>query len=232
MSKVNNGVDFVARALGGVASAADYTGTATGTAATTMTNSGASWSASSGGPPETGGLVGFTVVIGGVYGVIVKNTSTVLTVDFWHDPADPGGDAAATPSTGTYVIVPGAYPAAWLGLSVADRAIAAADAFLTDDGTTISEIWNSGGGLNRALAACGHTIGQATFTYTKTFTSTAQDPASSTIHRVGVFQHGLKAAPTTTTTGIMFHESDLSADAIITNNATDQLTVTVTDTIS
>jgi hypothetical protein len=58
------------------------------------------------------------------------------------------------------------------------------------------------------------------------------DPASSTVHRVGVFVHAVDAAPSTTTTGIMVYETNLSADAIMTNNGSDQLTVTETVTIS
>lgn len=229
MSKVNNGVDMVAQNLG--RAVAGFTGTSTGTTATTMTDSGASFTASSGGPPQTGGLVGWVVVTGGVFGTILTSTSTVLTIDYWHTVTNPGGAAAGTPSTGTYVVLP-AYPAAYFGLTTATRAIAGADAFLTNDGSTVSEIWNSSGGLNRALAAYAHTIGTSTYTLTKTFTSTAQDPASSTVHRVGVFTHNVTAAPTTTTTGIMFTETNLSSDAIITNNGSDQLTITWTGTIS
>lgn len=231
MSRVNNGTDLIARGLG--QAVAGFSGTSTGTAATTMTDSGASFTASSGGPPETGGLVGWVAVVGTVYGVVVKNSATVLTVDYWHTVTNPGGAAAATPgATTAYVVIPGAYPAGWLGLSVATRAIAAADPFLTNDGTTVSEIWNASGGLNRALAAFAHTIGTTTYTLTKTFTTTVSDPASSTVHRVGAFEHGVTAAPTTTTTGIMLTETNLSADAILTNNGTDQLVVTYTGTIS
>jgi len=156
----------------------------------------------------------------------------VLTLDQWTDPTSATGAAASNPSTGNWVIVPGAFCAAYVGLSVATRTIAAADAFLTNDGSTVSELWASGGGLNRALASFGHTIGTNTATLTKTFTSTANDPASSTIHRIGVFLHQVTAAPTTTTTGTMVYETNLSSDAIITNNATDNVQVVETITIT
>ena len=49
-----------------------------------------SFTASSGGPPATGGLVGWTVVTGtGIYGVIVSKTGTVLTIDYWHTATNP-----------------------------------------------------------------------------------------------------------------------------------------------
>lgn len=231
MAKTNNGIDMIARGLG--QAVAGFTGTSTGTSATTMTDSGASFTASSGGPPETGGMVGWVVQCGTVYGVIVKNSATVITVDYWHTVASPGGAAASTPgATTAYMIIPGAYPAAYLGLSVATRTIAAADPFLTNDGTTVSEIWNASGGLNRAFAAFAHTIGTTTYTLTKTFTTTVSDPSSSTVHRVGAFEHGVTAAPSTTTTGIMLTETNLAADAILTNNGSDQLVVTYTGTIS
>jgi hypothetical protein len=55
-----NGRDMVARAVGGDTLGAS--GTATGTTVTTLTDSGASFTASSGGPPALAGLVGHVVV--------------------------------------------------------------------------------------------------------------------------------------------------------------------------
>lgn len=237
MAKSNNGIDLIARSLGDPLGASYMTGTSTtAPGATTFPMDGATMpSASSGGPPHnTGALIGKTVVRAGVYGVILQHSATAATglvIDYWHDPTNPGGAAAATPAAGQWVIVPGGYPAAQIGLSVATRAIAAADPFLTNDGTTVSEIWNSGGGLNRALGAWAHTVGTATYTVSKTFTSAAAD-GTNTVHRGAVFQHGVKAAPSTTTTGIMLFETDFSADAIIQGSQADTLSVTETVTIS
>lgn len=214
----------------------------TGTAATSITATGLSLTSttgptgSSGGPPHnTGLLIGMAIVMGQRYGIILQHTAgppMVLTIDQWYDPTSASGAVGSSPTTANWVIVPGNAPAAWIGLSVATRALAAADPFLTNDGTTVSEIWNSSGGLNRAIAAYAHTVGAATMTLTKTFTTTAQDPASSTVHRIGVFIHAVNAAPSTTTTGVMIYETNLSSDAILTNNGTDNLTVTETITIS
>jgi hypothetical protein len=238
MSKVNNGIDMIARDVGDMVGASYYTGTSTtAPTATTFPMDGATMpSASSGGPPHnTGALVGRVVVRANRYAIILQHSATAatgLTVDRWYDPTNPGAAAGSTPAAGQWVIAPGGAPAAQLGLSVATRAIAAADPFLTNDGTTVSEIWNSGGGLNRALGSYAHTVGTATYTLSKTWTTTGSDPASSTVHRVGVFVHAVDAAPSTTTTGIMVYETNLSADAIMTNNGSDQLTVTETVTIS
>jgi hypothetical protein len=237
MSKVNNGIDAIAAQSANVVAAAYMQGaggvgsiTATSASLTGVTGP----TGSSGGPPHnTGALIGKMLVLGARYGVILQHTAgppAVITLDQWTDPAT--GLVGTTPATGQYVIVPGNAPAAYMGLSVATLTIAATHPFLTNDGTTVSEIWNGSGGLNRAIAAYAHTVGTATYTLTKTFTSTGTDPASSTVHRVGIFQHQVAAAPSTTTTGIMVYETNLSADAIITNNGTDSLTVTETVTIS
>lgn len=238
MAKTNNGIDAIARQNGGFNGAAYMTGTA----ATSITTTGLSLTgatgptASSGGPPHnTGLLIGMAIVMGQRYGVILQHTvgpPMVLTIDQWYDPTSGTGVVGSSPATANWVIVPGNVAAAWIGLSVATRAIAAADPFLTNDGTTVSEIWNASGGLNRAMAAYAHTVGAATLTLTKTFTTTGSDPASSTVHRIGVFQHAVNAAPSTTTTGVMIYETNLSADAILTNNATDNLTCVETITIS
>jgi hypothetical protein len=236
VSKVNNGIDAIAAQSGSYVAAA-YLASAGGVASITATSASCTSitgpTASSGGPPQTGLLVGKTFILGARTATILQHTvgpPMVLTLDQWTDPTT--GAVGSNPTTGQYIIAPGNAPAVYMGLSVATLAISASHAFLTNDASTVSEIWNSGGGLNRALAAYAHTLGTATYTLVKTFTSTGSDPASSTVHRVGIFQHQVAAAPTTTTTGIMIYETNLSADAIITNNGTDSLTVTETVTIS
>jgi hypothetical protein len=75
-------------------------GTATGTSATTLTRSSATWTGSA--------WVGRRVVAAsGVYGVIQANTATVLTIDQWNNPATPAGAAGTTPAATTvYAIMP------------------------------------------------------------------------------------------------------------------------------
>jgi hypothetical protein len=239
VSKVNNGVDTIARQSAGFLGASYMTGagglgsiTATSVSLTGVTGP----TGSSGGPPHnTGTLIGMTISTASRYGVILQHTAgppAVITVDQWYDPTSATGAVGSNPATGTYLITPGNFAAAWIGLTVATRTIAAADPFLTNDGTTVSEIWNGSGGLNRAMGSYSHTVGTATYSLAKTFTSTGTDPASSTVHRIGIFQHAVNAAPTTTTTGMLVYETNLPSDAIITNNGTDSLTITETVTIS
>lgn len=227
--RVNNGTDIEAKSLGGDAVVAGSTGTASAApTATTLTDSTKS------GTWTTDCWKGHIVVVGAVYGVVLSNTTTVLTVDLWHNFATPGGAAGTTPANGaTYGIVPGQAPAWYMGLSVATRALNAADAFLTNDGTTISELWASGGGLNRAIAAWAHTTAATSYTLTKTFTANTNDNgnATATVHRCGIFLCNVTAAPTTTTSGPMFTETDLNADAVLVPSAGDQLTVTEAVTI-
>jgi hypothetical protein len=242
MPKCNNGVDMVARATAGFNGAAYMSGSGglgsiTGTSVSLTSVTGPT--GSTGGPPHnTGVLIGMVITTGTVYGVILQHTAgppAVITVDQWYNPASASGATGTTPSTGSYVISPGSFPAVWMGLTTATRTIPSApnaDAFLTNDGTTISEVWNSGGGLNRAMPSFAHTVGTTTLTLTKTFTSTVSDPSSSTLNRIGLFCHAVNAAPSTTTTGVMLYETNLSAQAIITNNTTDNVTVTETVTIS
>jgi hypothetical protein len=171
------------------------------------------------------------VVVGGVYGVVITNSTTVLTVDLWHNAATPGGAAGTTPSNGaTYLITPGQAPAWYMALSVATLAVAAGHAFLTNDAVTVSELWAAGGGLNRAIAAWAHTTGASSYTLTKTYTANTNDNgnATATVHRAGVFNNNVTAAPTTVTSGNMFTETDLNADAVLVPSAGDQITVTGT----
>ena len=80
---------------GGVRAAA---GTATGTTATSLTDSGAAW--------DTNGFAGCLVRIGKVVAPISANTATALTLHAWYDsPFGASDAAAATPAPGAYVIM-------------------------------------------------------------------------------------------------------------------------------
>jgi hypothetical protein len=174
--------------------------------ATTATDTGASF----------GTLTGHMVVIGGVYGVIVSNTSTVLTVDRWYTPASPGGAAASTPASGAYVVLPGQAPYWYMALSTNGTAPSATDTTLT------SEITTAGGGLIRKLATYAHTTGASSYSLAATFTVNGSDTGLPvTIQKIGIFN--------SLTSGRMQFETLLSATATLSAVGD---SVTVTDTVS
>jgi len=229
MTRVNSGIDYEAKVLGGDTPLGFRGTSSSGTppTATVLTDSGTpspAWSA--------GQWKGHSVVTGNVVGVIVDNTTTTITVSGWVSALDPGNPtAAATPAGNiTYTIMPGQAPAWFIGLSTATRTIAAADTFLTNDGTTVSELWASGGGLNRKIAAWAHTAGVGSYTLTTTFTSNTNDGGAVTVHRIGVFGNNVFAAPTTTTSGVMLFETNLTNDAVLVPTSNDS--VQVTETVS
>lgn len=208
MTKVNSGQDAQAAAMGG--DLAGYTGTTTSApTATTVTDSGASWT--------TNAYAGHIVVMGNnVYGVVVSNTGTVLTIDRWYTPASPGGAAATTPSTGGYIILPGNAPCWYMALSTNGTAPAATDT------TLASEITTAGGGLIRKLATYAHTAGASSYSLAATFTVNGSDTGLPvTIQKIGIFN--------SITSGRMQFETALSATATL-SAIGDQLTVT--DTVS
>lgn len=232
MGLANNGRDAVTRLVGG--DAADAIGTATSTTATSLTNTGAAFSASAGGPPALGGLVGHIIVAGSAaanfaYGVIISNTATVLTIDQWHTFGAPETAAATPAGTAPYVVLPGGAPCFYMGVSIATRVFTATDAFLTNDGTTVSELWFSGGGLRRRLASWAHTNGTATYTISNTFTANVSDTLPQTIAKIGIFQHFVNAAVTTANSGIILFQTLLSATAALSASGDN---VAVTDTVT
>lgn len=224
--RVNSGTDIQARALGGDTIGGKTSGTfSSAPTTTTGTDATAGWT--------TNGIVGHYLVSGAVWGIVISNTATVATVDYWHQGVSPGSvTPGTTPSNGaTYTVQPGSAPARWLALSVATRTIVAADTYLTNDGSTVSELWNATGGLNRVFALTyTHTAGVASYTLSNVFVCTATDNggATATVHRCGVFLCGVTAAPTTGTSGPMFTSTDLNADAVLVPTALDQVTVTET----
>jgi hypothetical protein len=241
----NNGKDYVAEAVGGrnfgrtTAAAAAITYTAT-----SMTDTGATFVASTGTPgtPGTGtGLVGAVIVANGIaantaptaYGVIHSNSTTAVTIDFWHTISAPQ-TVATTPTTGGsgngYAILPARPPAFFMGLSVATRVFTATDAFLTNDGSTVSESFGAAqAGLSRQIAAYAHTSGTSTWTLQNTFTAGGSDSLPQTIAKIGTFIHGVTSAPSTTTTGTIMFQTLLSATATLSATGDN---VAVTDTIT
>lgn len=201
--KVNSGQDAEARNLGG--DIAGDTGTSTGTTATTLTDTGKSW--------PTNAWTGHLVATGSVYGVVVSNTATALTVDRWYTPGSPGGAAASTPVTGAYVILPGGAPVWYMALTANSSAPAATDTTLT------GEITTSGGGLIRKLATYAHTAGASSYTLTGSYTANGSDSLPVTVAKIGTFN--------SISSGQMLHETLLSATATLSASG-DPLTVTQT----
>jgi hypothetical protein len=230
MGLTNNGKDVVARAVGG--DSVGFSGTNTSTTATTLADTGASFPASSGGPPAQGGLVGHIVAAGTTaatmcYGIIISNTATVLTVDQWHDKAAPE-TVATTPVTTTafYIVLPGGAPSFYMGVT------ANATAFNATDATLAAEIWTSGGGIRRRLATWAHTTGTATYTIANTFTVNGSDTGLPiTIAKIGIFQHFVNATVTTSNSGQMLFETVLSSSAVL-SAIGDNVAITDTVTIS
>jgi len=208
---VNSGRDLQALVMGGDTTA--LAGTATATSATSLTSSGFTASA----------YIGHIVVAGNsaatfTYGVITANTTTVLTVDRWYNPASPGGTAASTPSaTAPFIITPYGAGAPFMALTANSSAAAGADT------TLAGEITTSGGGLIRKLATYAHTAGVASYTLTGAYTANGSDSLPVTIAKIGLFS--------SITSGTMAFETLLNATATLSASG-DQLTVTDTITQS
>lgn len=204
--KVNAGQDKQAKALG--AGTIGFSGTATASSATSLTTSGLT----------SGALVGQLCVAAAsgtgptTYGVITANTTTVITVDRWYNPASPTGAAATTPSATTqFVVVPGQAPVWYMGISTDSTAPAATDTTLPSEQST--------NGLGRAAATYAHTTGASSYTLSNTWTFTGS--SSTTLQKIGTFD--------ALTNGTMLHETALSATATVSASGD---TVTVTQTVS
>lgn len=205
--KPNAGIDAISNMLG---NPAGFSGTATATTATSLTSSGFT----------SGAYVGQVVYAGTVYGVITANTTTVLTVERWVNPASPGGAVGSTPSsTTTFTIGVGWAPFAFMALTANSSAPAAGDTSLS------GEITTAGGGLIRKVCSFAHTAGTSTYTLAATFTANGSDSLPVTLAKVGMF-------PTLTgATGTMGFETLMSATATL-SAVGDALTNTQTVTVS
>lgn len=201
----NTGRDLVADALGAIG-INNGTNVATGSSATSLTDTGESWTVDR--------FKGWTAIAEEstntpVQGHIGSNTATVLTVDAWTNADDSAGTTPGT--TANYAIYPTCRPR-YMALTENAGAASATDTALTGEITT--------GGASRALATYAHTPGTATFTLLKSFSITASFPA---IHKMGLF-----SASTLTAAGIMVFETVLNADANVISGDTLQVTDTVT----
>ncbi|HLY33907.1 MAG TPA: hypothetical protein VKQ07_05195 [Jatrophihabitantaceae bacterium] len=211
-----NANDWLAKAMGQGPSMAfaTITGNATATGATSLTNSGASF------PTSGQGLAGSIVAASRnssgtgstVYGIVVSNTSTVLTIDQWYDPTSTTGAAGTTPNaTGAYVILPGQNPAAWLAVTTDSASPTTADTTLASELTT--------SGMGRAVGTYAHTAAGSTYTLVHLWTATG----TVTINKEAQF-----GAATTTAGGVMPFESAEPSPPTLVSGDTLQNTVTVT----
>jgi hypothetical protein len=247
MGLSENGRDYVAETVGGrgfgraqaAAAAVSYT-------ATQMADTGAAFSASSGGPPPSpgtgSGLVGKIILAAGIaantapvaYGVISDNTTTAVNIDVWHNIATPE-TVQTTPTSGGagngYAILPAGPPAFYMGISIAARVFTATDRFLTNDGSTVSELFFSGGGLRRRLAAYAHTSATNTYTISFTFTANGSDTLPQTVAKVGIFTSWPNTTITTSNTGTILFQTLLSSTATL-SAVGDNVQITDTVTIS
>jgi hypothetical protein len=214
-------------------------GTLTGSSATTATDSGAAFTTAATSAGNTG-LQGHIVVVGPnasgtgsqVFGVIMSNTATVLTVDQWYAIPVTGAAGATPNSTGKYTILPGAVWAAWVGLSTNSAAAAAGDVLRTSDGlfgdgtTNGAATEQTANGLARAYLGQGGstapTFGSGTYVLAHTWTYTGA--SSVTLAKV-VMCNSLAAAGS-----LLFLETLLSATGTVNANG-DTITVTWTVTL-
>ena len=212
---VNNGLDILSRTLGGFIVGFNKA-TATASSATSLTATATPFVASA--------YIGCTVVdlTTGVYGIIPSNTTSVLNVDRWYNPATPGGVAATTPgATDTYVILSGGPPAWFMGISTTNTASVATDT------TMAGEITTAGGGCLRTIATYAHSAGTTTFTLSNTFTTNGSDTASLpyAVARDGLFTSMIVGGTTT-----MLAETLLNAIATLALTG-DAVTITHTLTV-
>lgn len=168
--KTSAGNDWNAQNLGDTSG---DSGTSTAVTSTSLTDTGKAWTAAQ--------WVGHVVSTGTVYGVVISNTTTALTVDRWYTPSSPGGAAASTPATGGYVITPGSMPAGFMALTATGTAPALGDTTLGGEITTV------GGGLARKLGIYTHTTGAAGYTMTWTYTANGSDTLPVAVAKTGTF---------------------------------------------
>lgn len=217
-----NGRDIWAAMLGG--NTVGQTGVGTAATSTTLSVSGLVASA----------WIGHRIVVYStsgtlcVYGNILSNTTTTITVDKWYVAATPDGAAATTPSTPwAYIILDGGHGPAWyMGLSTSTTALASP----STNTTLPSEITTASGGLVRKICPYAHTASTNTYTLTPVFTANGSDVLPVTIGSIGVFT-GSANGPTVpaSDTPAMLFNTLLTTTATLSASG-DQLTITETVT--
>ena len=196
---------------------------ATATTATSLTVTGTPLTASNLATPQLGvaGMRIYVPVTGlttpPVFGNIVSNTSSVITVDQWWTVNGSGSDqTGATPSsTAAFIITPGGLAACrYIAFSTNASAASASDTTLASEVTT--------NGMGRALGTYAHTFGATTLTLSKTFTASG---TVSSIHKCGLF-----GCLTSAGADPCIFETVLSVDVSVASS--DQVALTWTVTLS
>lgn len=207
--KTTTGMDWLHRAMGGYLAPIVTLGTATSTTATTWVKTAAGFTVDA--------MIGQRIVVPvtglttePVYGNILDNDATTITVDQWWKADDTTG---TTPANNAGLLVNGMGPARFIGLTT-DSAAA------SDVATLPTEITSNG--LQRALATFAHTGGTTTYTLSKTFAATG---THTNVHKAGNFTGGYGSAGG----GILVANTVLNADATLANG--DSLAVTWTWTL-
>jgi hypothetical protein len=207
---VNCGRDNWAQMMGG--GAVGYGGTAGTPTSTTMPiNAGTPWSVNQ--------WASFTVVCGSVFGIVLSNTSSTLTIDQWYTCATPGGAAGTTPAaSSTFAIIPGSM-AAWFGW-LSSSSVAP----LSTDTTITSAITTASGGLIPKICPYAHSAGTNTFTFTPVYTANASDSLP-----VTVYQAAFCKSINTANAATIVWKSCINVNAVM-GAIGDQLTLTETVT--
>lgn len=223
--RVNSGNDWQGLSMSGGQAASIFataTGSATATSSTTLTNSGASFPTSAVTTGATGGLAGQIVCAASdagsnVYGVIISNTATVLTVDRWVTAASPYAAATTPAATCKYQVIQAWAPAWYLGLSSTVQSGAAGDTVLAGELTT--------SGFSRIQATTiTHTLAASSYSLAKTFTASGTATINSEAVFVATGAAGVGAAATS---GVMvFENAEPNAPTLVSGDTLAQ-TVTV-----
>lgn len=200
---------------------------ATSTTASSLTDTGAAFPTTnniSNLTASTGGLVGQIVAVGPnsagtgstVYGVIVSNTATVLTVDRWVAAGSPFAAGTTPNGTGQYQVLPVYGPAWFLALSSTVQSGTATDSALAGELTT--------SGFGRANATTiTHTLASAAYSLAKTFTASG----TATINSEAVLNASGTQGVTNSTGGVMvFENAEPNAPTLVSGDTLAQ-TVTV-----
>jgi hypothetical protein len=218
-----NAYDWLAAAMGSGPSAAfaSASGFATSTTSTTLVNTGATF------PTSGNGLAGQIVFAGPnnagtgstVYGVILSNTSTTLTVDQWYNATSTSGASGTTPNgTCAYLVCVGQNPAAWMCLSASVFTPATSDQSLGTQGAELTT-----NGFSRAVGTWAHTHAGNTFTLIHLWTATGTD----TINNEGISGAATYSA-TSPFGGVFPFESAEPNPPTLVSGDTLQNTVTIT----
>lgn len=211
----NIGRDWMSQALSQVITGVVQNAPATSTTtSTTITGTGSTWTASNLASPQLG-LAGSRVVVpvtavttAPVYGNIVSNTTSIITVDKWWTAA--GGTGTTPSNTASFIVIPGT-SAVFMALTQNGGAASAADTVLTSEITS--------GGCGRQVCTYAHSMGAATSAIASVFTVTSTFAA--------IVKMGLFTALTAAGADPMIFEDTFTSASVISGD-----TLTVTDTIT